>query len=865
MKKIIISILIVLVFLLGISYAWFNYVRVGETQRIITGSLYLVLKDKTDAFSLRNVYPLSVEEARARDDNLMTFSVSGKNTSSSDNIHYEIMLKNGDDMESPYVRLNPEHLVFDLIEVGENGEETYLLDAVSFPSVDGRRIWVDTVLHGTNENIERTYKLRMWVSDKVLISDSDPNADYTAHMGTSTDFKNHYASIKIAVQGDMKEKSLPLSIKTSDTFVENGKSYFLGSITNDYLLEDEGKSLDSQDVVEVTITNPENKLLFSYTDGGDVSSTSETIVLTYNYLVNRKYNVKVFLESKNDSNVETNLNFVVRKNGEFVQEFVKKVSVIGNNYCLNNGFAKLSDCILVTENLSKSVNDAKTYIASKGEPDVNNTAPSITYDYTIDSEVTENAISISNSKMWTFLDNLVFDSKTGYFKMSNYTFDYNLSENYINYYTCGEYTTSCNTIYKIASVHLDTNSVDAYIIQSYELSSIESEVGLYQVGEGENTNKYSYIFRGNVNNNNVKFGGYDWKVVRINDDGTIRIILNQSMGNGFNLLNNGPTYVGYMYNESTIPTTSDSTYYSQFNKNTKYYWGDDYSYDVDANGITRFKLKSSNYPLISLTTDDMKTAKGTNTSGEEVLQLSLTPYTCKSTSSDGTCTGLFHVNSINTSTAGNANYITMSPESKELAQTNGKDSNAKKLLDDWYVKSFSTKLNNGKNVTTYLADEVFCNDRSTIVEGNYNSGYLLSAHTYYAGQARLRDATNRYASLSCISKNDSFTVNETQNTNGMLTYPIGLLTADEVALAGGRFGSNNEKFYLKSGEYYYSMTPLHYYSTGMNAEIFGITNKGQLKEANANGSWRLRPVINLNADVTIMQGDGTPTNPYIIE
>ena len=141
MKKSIVLVLIIIVTLLGVSYAWFNITKIGENQKIITGSLYLILEDKTDAFSLTNVYPLSTEEARLREDNVMTFSVTGKNTSSSDNIHYEIVLKNGDE-ENNMTRFNPEHLVFDLIEVGDNNEETYLLDAVSFPSIDERRIYI---------------------------------------------------------------------------------------------------------------------------------------------------------------------------------------------------------------------------------------------------------------------------------------------------------------------------------------------------------------------------------------------------------------------------------------------------------------------------------------------------------------------------------------------------------------------------------------------------------------------------------------------------------------------------------------------------------------------------------------------------
>ena len=59
----------------------------------------------------------------------------------------------------------------------------------------------------------------------------------------------------------------------------------------------------------------------------------------------------------------------------------------------------------------------------------------------------------------------------------------------------------------------------------------------------------------------------------------------------------------------------------------------------------------------------------------------------------------------------------------------------------------------------------------------------------YGGNAEL------YASPSLICPNDNnggklskFTVDDTTNGNGNLTYKIGLLTADEIAFAGSIYG-----------------------------------------------------------------------------
>ena len=113
--------------------------------------------------------------------------------------------------------------------------------------------------------------------------------------------------------------------------------------------------------------------------------------------------------------------------------------------------------------------------------------------------------------------------------------------------------------------------------------------GIYSAKDDLGT---SYYFRGNVTNNYVKFANKYWRIIRINGDGTIRMIYagtsahvngyNDSSANDmsigsstFNSSTNDNTYVGYMYGteggatyanthsnttNSTIKTTLDSWY-----------------------------------------------------------------------------------------------------------------------------------------------------------------------------------------------------------------------------------------------------------------------------------------------------------------
>ncbi|MBE6150465.1 MAG: prepilin-type N-terminal cleavage/methylation domain-containing protein [Firmicutes bacterium] len=71
--------------------------------------------------------------------------------------------------------------------------------------------------------------------------------------------------------------------------------------------------------------------------------------------------------------------------------------------------------------------------------------------------------------------------------------------------------------------------------------------GLYS---SNNTNGgTTYYFRGNVANNNVEFAGLKWKIIRINEDGTVRLILDGRVGTG-----------GYAFNSTY--NTFDKMYYS---------------------------------------------------------------------------------------------------------------------------------------------------------------------------------------------------------------------------------------------------------------------------------------------------------------
>ena len=102
--------------------------------------------------------------------------------------------------------------------------------------------------------------------------------------------------------------------------------------------------------------------------------------------------------------------------------------------------------------------------------------------------------------------------------------------------------------------------VDAEPTLTTSSNNTNDESGLYKSTD-TNTGDPTYYFRGNVENNYVSFAGFTWRIVRINEDGTIRIIMQNSMNNNdyiFNLNSNNYTYM--YYSNSNIKSALDNWY-----------------------------------------------------------------------------------------------------------------------------------------------------------------------------------------------------------------------------------------------------------------------------------------------------------------
>ena len=179
------------------------------------------------------------------------------------------------------------------------------------------------------------------------------------------------------------------------------------------------------------------------------------------------------------------------------------------------------------------------------------------------------------------------------------------------------------------------------------------------------------------------------------------------------------------------------------------------------------------------------------------------------------------------------------------------NSTIKQVIDKWYA---GTTLKDNDLV----ADQIFCNDRSA--SSTQTAAWTSTGATYYYGAYGRLDS-NKKPILTCTEESDKFTVN-TSNGNGALTYPVGLITADEVAMAGGVFGTSNSSYYLYTNQSYWSGSPYSFYSDSSFASGFPVNYSGYVG-AIVNYDAGARPVVSLSSKAKL-SGSGTYSNPYTV-
>ncbi|MEG2457961.1 MAG: hypothetical protein RSB41_03630, partial [Bacilli bacterium] len=155
-------------------------------------------------------------------------------------------------------------------------------------------------------------------------------------------------------------------------------------------------------------------------------------------------------------------------------------------------------------------------------------------------------------------------------------------------------------------------------------------------------------------------------------------------------------------------------------------------------------------------------------------------------------------------------------------------------------------------------DAIYCNDRSL------SSGTGIGqTHTLYKAQSRLEP--NKRPDYRCSQANDQFTITTANKGNKKLTYPVGLITADETAFAGGIAYTSNSNFYLNTGNWYWTLSPFYFYNKSQAAFMFTVTSDGSLAVGyTTNTAGGVRPIVSLKSSTEVLKGNGTASSPYEI-
>ena len=166
------------------------------------------------------------------------------------------------------------------------------------------------------------------------------------------------------------------------------------------------------------------------------------------------------------------------------------------------------------------------------------------------------------------------------------------------------------------------------------------------------------------------------------------------------------------------------------------------------------------------------------------------------------------------------------------------NSTIKTYLDNWYTKYFNENMSTSRFIKT-----TFCNDRNT------SSTWASTGSTInYAPYTRLSSSTPT-PTFEC-------------NTADVVTNNFGLITADEIVLAGGKYNTDNSAFYLNNNMAYWAGSP--YSFRGSYSSVFVLYPVLGLRFAYVTDcNSAARGVITLSVDTKLL-GSGTYDDVYVV-
>ena len=202
-------------------------------------------------------------------------------------------------------------------------------------------------------------------------------------------------------------------------------------------------------------------------------------------------------------------------------------------------------------------------------------------------------------------------------------------------------------------------------------------------------------------------------------------------------------------------------------------------------------------------------------------------------------------------------YGTVGASTYDATHANTNKSTILTNLETWYKN----------NLTTYekvIADTVWCNDKTNVTDTSYDPWSITPNGLGYAKNVTYYGATQRLVSTS----NSAGGTGPSLKCNGELSKinsKVGLITADELALAGYAYTKNNTTTYLQENAtdtYWWSLSPNRF--NGVYAYVWSVNgSNGGFGSGSVYYTNGVRPSISLKS-TTNVTGEGTSSTPYII-
>ena len=397
-----------------------------------------------------------------------------------------------------------------------------------------------------------------------------------------------------------------------------------------------------------------------------------------------------------------------------------------------------------------------------------------------------------------------------------------------------------------------------------ESSSDTNGKGIYVFAPTKNDDVPIYYYRGTVDNNNLIFANFCWKIVRTTETKGLKIIYNGIPTNGQCLAEGDDTMMatGVKYNSSA----SNLSYFGYSYASN----GHALSYMTNAN-VTDGMVFANDVSYIDdhyvLNSDQYIKDGNFATDRDSVLKTH--HYTCYKV--NGTeCDTVRFVYMTRSSvmfyiTLKNGEKIEDVIRDNVTNEANTNKSIVHTTVDNWYRDNMTAYTNS-------LEDVVWCNDRSLHdvggwgknndvleISGEQDGKMVFNANyrVYIAGQP----------GISCANKNDAFTVDDEVNGNGNLDYPVGLMTLDEAVLAGFswyKYDSISDN-YLNNGKGWWLMSPSLVSANSVYVGVAYSVVDNVTPVYVSNGLGGVRPMVSLKSGLKILSGEGTSGKPFVLE